>query len=216
MSSTNINFSVDEISQQNKAKKLKEGVNHQGAQKKCGSGVKQGCVTNAKNEPEKRAHTLDPFADSLLSPASRAIMKKFSCPEAAKQQEKKALGVYKKELPTDVEKMKKTEKDREKSIGMRQQLEGQLTENNLVKAEFDLLEDDAKVFKLIGPVLVKQDLTEARQNVQKRLEYITAEIKRVEGMIGDFDKQIKEQTEGLTKSQATLKQQLAIHHAQSK
>ncbi|KAK0403698.1 hypothetical protein QR680_017074 [Steinernema hermaphroditum] len=100
MSSTNINFSVDEISQQNKAKKLKEGVNHQGAQKKCGSGVKQGCVTNAKNEPEKRAHTLDPFADSLLSPASRAIMKKFSCPEAAKQQEKKALGVYKKELPS--------------------------------------------------------------------------------------------------------------------
>ncbi|KAK0403700.1 hypothetical protein QR680_017074 [Steinernema hermaphroditum] len=126
------------------------------------------------------------------------------------------LETLKAKFEADVEKMKKTEKDREKSIGMRQQLEGQLTENNLVKAEFDLLEDDAKVFKLIGPVLVKQDLTEARQNVQKRLEYITAEIKRVEGMIGDFDKQIKEQTEGLTKSQATLKQQLAIHHAQSK
>uniref|UniRef100_A0A1I7YWS1 Probable prefoldin subunit 6 n=1 Tax=Steinernema glaseri TaxID=37863 RepID=A0A1I7YWS1_9BILA len=116
----------------------------------------------------------------------------------------------------DVEKMKKTEKDREKTIGIRQQLEGQLTENNLVKAEFDLLEDDANVFKLIGPVLVKQDLTEARQNVQKRLDYIGTEIKRVENMISDHDKQIKEQTEALTKSQAVLKQQLAIHHAQAK
>ncbi|VDN00704.1 unnamed protein product [Thelazia callipaeda] len=66
--------------------------------------------------------------------------------------------------------------DREKNMQNRQQLEGQLTENKLVKTELDLLEDDAKVFKLIGPVLVKQDIVEAKQNVEKRLNYITAEM----------------------------------------
>ena len=32
------------------------------------------------------------------------------------------------------------------------------------------------VYKLVGPVLVKQDLEEAKQTVDKRLEYITKEV----------------------------------------
>ncbi len=31
------------------------------------------------------------------------------------------------------------------------------------------------MFKLIGPVLIRQDLVEARANVTKRLEYISSE-----------------------------------------
>ncbi len=74
----------------------------------------------------------------------------------------------------------------------RQQLEGQLTENTLVKEvnicrsimynywylfeEMDYLDDDAVIYKMIGPVLVKQDLNEAKQNVSKRIEYINAEM----------------------------------------
>lgn len=42
--------------------------------------------------------------------------------------------------------------------------------------ELDLLEEDANVYKLIGPVLVKQDLAEANANVRKRIEYISAEL----------------------------------------
>lgn len=42
--------------------------------------------------------------------------------------------------------------------------------------ELDLLEVDAPVFKLIGPVLMKQDLEEAKQNVGKRLELIEREM----------------------------------------
>lgn len=41
--------------------------------------------------------------------------------------------------------------------------------------ELSLLEGDARVFKLIGPVLVPQDLEEARANVDKRMEYIASE-----------------------------------------
>ena len=42
--------------------------------------------------------------------------------------------------------------------------------------ELDLLQDDTNVYKLIGPVLVKQDLAEANANVRKRIEYISAEL----------------------------------------
>lgn len=45
-----------------------------------------------------------------------------------------------------------------------------------MKNELDLLKDDGEVFKLIGPVLIKQDLEEAKQNVGKRMDYITGEL----------------------------------------
>ena len=61
-------------------------------------------------------------------------------------------------------------------IASRQQLDSQLTENNGVRDELNILESDTNVFKLIGPVLVKQDLEEARQNVNKRIDYITGEM----------------------------------------
>lgn len=38
------------------------------------------------------------------------------------------------------------------------------------------MKEDANVYKLIGPVLVKQDLAEANANVRKRIEYISAEL----------------------------------------
>ena len=41
--------------------------------------------------------------------------------------------------------------------------------------ELDLLEEDAAVYKLVGPVLVRQEVSEARLTVEKRLEYITKE-----------------------------------------
>ncbi|KAE8715341.1 putative prefoldin subunit 6 [Hibiscus syriacus] len=52
----------------------------------------------------------------------------------------------------------------------------QLGENELVLKELNLLNEDANVYKLIGPVLVKQDLAEANANVRKRIEYISAEL----------------------------------------
>lgn len=38
------------------------------------------------------------------------------------------------------------------------------------------MDSDAKLYKLIGAVLVKQDLEEGKANVDKRIEYITAEM----------------------------------------
>lgn len=42
--------------------------------------------------------------------------------------------------------------------------------------ELDMLENQNTVYKLIGPVLVKQDLDEAKATVAKRLEYINGEM----------------------------------------
>ena len=55
--------------------------------------------------------------------------------------------------------------------------------------ELDLLEEDSSVFKLIGPVLVKQELVEVKNNVTKRVEFIKNDITRLEGTIKKFEKQ---------------------------
>ncbi|CAI5988633.1 unnamed protein product, partial [Closterium sp. NIES-65] len=70
---------------------------------------------------------------------------------------------------------------------VRRQYSLQLNENEMVQKELELLEEDAKVFKLIGPVLVPQDLAEARANVGKRLEYISSEVKRLEGALKQLE-----------------------------
>ncbi|KAG7811909.1 hypothetical protein KL921_002175 [Ogataea angusta] len=68
-------------------------------------------------------------------------------------------------------------------VRARQKLETQFQENKIVKQEFDTLDDDAKIYKLVGPVLLPQDNAEANLNVDKRIEFINSDIKRVEEKI---------------------------------
>ena len=44
----------------------------------------------------------------------------------------------------------------------------------------NLLDEDATVYKLIGPALIKQDPVEAKSNVETRLELIKTELGRLE------------------------------------
>ena len=77
---------------------------------------------------------------------------------------------------------------------------GQETENEMVLLELEQLstgDDDndnangggstAKIYKLLGPVLVPQDLTESVQTVHKRLEFIRAEKQRLERRVTDTE-----------------------------
>jgi len=57
-------------------------------------------------------------------------------------------------------------------VKQRALLESQLNENKCVLDELNLLGPDNKVFKLCGPILVKQELEDSRQNVGKRIEFI--------------------------------------------
>ncbi|CAL9770460.1 unnamed protein product, partial [Musa acuminata subsp. burmannicoides] len=53
--------------------------------------------------------------------------------------------------------------------------------------ELELLNENSNVYKLIGPVLVKQDIAEANANVRKRIEYISVELKRLDGTLQDSE-----------------------------
>jgi prefoldin beta subunit len=61
----------------------------------------------------------------------------------------------------------------------------------LLDQELDLLGEDAKVFKLVGPVLMSIELGESKTNVEKRLQFIEAELKKIDSNI---DAKQKEQT----------------------
>ncbi|KAM4621236.1 prefoldin subunit 6 [Polymixia lowei] len=106
-----------------------------------------------------------------------------------------------KKLQSEVEKYKLMQKDVSKSMSARQKLEAQVTENNIVKEELDLLDSSNTVYKLIGPVLVKQDLDEAKATVAKRLEYINGEIQRYETLLKDMEKKSEQHREVLSSLQ---------------
>ena len=61
-------------------------------------------------------------------------------------------------------------------VDARQKLESQQQENEGVQAEFVQLDDESNIYKLIGPVLLKQEKTEATMAVNSRLEFIEKEM----------------------------------------
>ncbi|XP_043268215.1 prefoldin subunit 6 [Venturia canescens] len=111
-----------------------------------------------------------------------------------------------KRLQAEIDIYKQIQKDYHKAVVKRQQLDGQLNENTAVKEELDLLKPGNEVFKLIGPVLIKQDLIEAKQNVAKRMEYISNELKRTEELIAELDKKQETHRENLDKLQQLFHQ----------
>jgi len=76
-----------------------------------------------------------------------------------------------------------------KAVSSREKLGAQQVETESVKKEFATLKAANIVYKLIGPVLVPQDHEEAKSNVEKRLEFISTELKRVETQIKDLGEQ---------------------------
>lgn len=61
-------------------------------------------------------------------------------------------------------------------VDARQKLESQQQENQGVQSEFASLDGDSNIYKLIGPVLLKQDKNEAIMAVNGRLEFIEKEM----------------------------------------
>ncbi|KAG5889950.1 hypothetical protein JTB14_018845 [Gonioctena quinquepunctata] len=109
-------------------------------------------------------------------------------------------------LQSELDNYKRIQKDLQKTIQTRQQLDGQLNENEMVKQELDLLPSDGKVYKSVGPVLIKTELVEAKQNVSKRIDYINKELKRVDDAIGTLDKKQDGHRETLQKLQQQFQQ----------
>ncbi|KAH9009816.1 prefoldin subunit 6 [Lactarius hengduanensis] len=100
----------------------------------------------------------------------------------------------------------KLQADLSSSVEARQRLDAQLSENELVKKEFSTLTPNNIVFKLVGPVLVKQDQAEAKSNVDKRLEFIGGEIKRIEAQLQEIEQKSEKKKLELVELQTELQQ----------
>ncbi|EFJ38616.1 hypothetical protein SELMODRAFT_74672 [Selaginella moellendorffii] len=100
-----------------------------------------------------------------------------------------AVKELQRQLELRASELNKIQKDISKNHQVRRQYTIQQGENEMVIKELELLKEDANVFKLIGPVLVKQDLVEAKANVNKRIEYITGELRRLDGSLKSLEDQ---------------------------
>eukprot|EP00116_Pleurobrachia_bachei_P014182 sb/3474444/ len=95
-------------------------------------------------------------------------------------------------LQTEREKLQVLSKEYQKFITTRQQFDAQLNENELVLSEFGRLKDNSEVFKLVGPLLVKQEVPEAVSTVKKRINFIKGELERCDKNItGSEEKQAR-------------------------
>ncbi|KAL2982794.1 hypothetical protein AAZX31_12G006500 [Glycine max] len=108
------------------------------------------------------------------------------------------------ELENKANDLSKLQKEIAKNHQMRKKYTLQLGENELVLKELDLLKDDTNVYKLIGPVLVKQDLAEANANVRKRIEYISAELKRLDATVQDLEEKQNSKKDAILKLQQRI------------
>ena len=58
--------------------------------------------------------------------------------------------------------------------------ENKKAENNIVKKELALLDDEDVVYKLIGPILVQQETSDAKIQVDSKIDMINKEIHKLE------------------------------------
>ncbi|KAJ7551089.1 hypothetical protein O6H91_07G133400 [Diphasiastrum complanatum] len=115
-----------------------------------------------------------------------------------------ALRDLQQQLESQASVVNKIQKDISKNHQVRRQYTIQHGENEMVQKELELLDEDANVYKLIGPVLVKQDLVEAKANVNKRIEYITAELRRLDGSLKSLEEQQNSKREAVMKLQQRI------------
>lgn len=112
-----------------------------------------------------------------------------------------------KKLQIELDSFKSTQKEYSKMVQQRQLLDGQLNENQNVLEEMNKLEEDKNnVYKLIGPILVKQSLTESKQNVGKRIDFISKELQKCNDRLTSIEKEQDKHRENLGK----LQQQLSV------
>ena len=113
-----------------------------------------------------------------------------------------------KKLQSEREKLQVLTKEFQKCVSTRQQFDAQLNENELVLSEFNRLKPSAEVFKLVGPVLVKQEVTEAISTVKKRITFIKGELERCDKNITSSEEKQGKSREALMKMQQQYQQKM--------
>lgn len=76
-------------------------------------------------------------------------------------------------------------------ITRRRTLSSQLTESTSVLTTITPLKDSSQIYKLIGPVLLKQSKPEATMSVDARVKFIEGRIIEVEGKIAETQEKME-------------------------
>lgn len=84
------------------------------------------------------------------------------------------------EIDEEIAKFREVQEQLQRTRNDLQLVMQQLTENEMVKQELTLLDSSTNVYKMVGPVLIKNSLDDANETVAKRLEFITGEKNRLE------------------------------------
>ena len=123
-------------------------------------------------------------------------------------------------IDAEVAKFRSIQEDLQKVRSDLQIVMGQLAENEMVKQELELLNGNANIFKLVGPVLIKNTHDDATETVTKRIEFITSEKNRLETKVKELETKGTELAQTVQKMQMQLQQataaavqQVAAQHA---
>lgn len=109
-----------------------------------------------------------------------------------------------KALQKEVETYRGHQQEQAKLSKGKSELTARYQETETVLEELKRLDDDANVFKAVGPVLVKQDLVEARSNVSNRLDFIKKDIDRIDGQLKTVEGKMLEREKEIMKLQRKL------------
>ena len=114
------------------------------------------------------------------------------------------------QLEATVAEIKKIEGEFQNVAKAKGQLQEKKSENEMVHSELCLLDgDDAVVYKLVGPILAKQDLEESKSNVKTRINYIEKEILRLDTLEVEFQGKVQDANRNIQKLQNDYRTQIA-------
>lgn len=124
------------------------------------------------------------------------------------------------EIDEEVAKFRQVQEDLQRVRNDLQIVMGQLAENEMVQQELQLLDANANIYKMVGPILIKNTHEDAKDTVSKRLEFITSEKGRLETKAKDLEqkgmeisKKVQEMQMMLQQATAAAVQQIAAQHA---
>ncbi|KAJ2971679.1 hypothetical protein NUW58_g9349 [Xylaria curta] len=102
------------------------------------------------------------------------------------------------------EEYQKLQQELQTAVDSRQKIEAQRQESLGVQKEFERLKDGESIYKLAGPILLKQDKVEADSTVKGRLEFIGKELERSEDRIKEIQGKIEKKKGEIIQTQAGL------------
>eukprot|EP00802_Teleaulax_amphioxeia_P017038 Tamp_17180.p2 GENE.Tamp_17180~~Tamp_17180.p2 ORF type:complete len:133 (-),score=58.88 Tamp_17180:918-1316(-) len=116
-----------------------------------------------------------------------------------------ALALMQKRMEDEIKAFQSMQKEHTKMGQAFSKLMAQHNENEMVLKELKFLDDSSKVYKLVGPVLLSQDLDEAKTTVEKRLQYIGDEMKRTQNHLNDLESRCEEKKSKIQQLQMQLR-----------